>query len=131
MTPARAQPRAAVFSLRVIPSAQLLAVLVSGLLAFLLLELLPCGGVACFGVAGEGDLVSSAIHAIAPAGPASDTPTSFPSHQPECALHHAHCSVLLMAALSFGAVLALVAHLRTGPPLTFPTWTVAPPLPPP
>jgi hypothetical protein len=132
MTFGRAQSRTAASPLRALTQAQLFAVLVSGLLAFVMLELLPCSGGTCFGMTRESATPSS-THAlsIAPVSPTSDVPTSLPAHQPECALHHAHCSALIASALSFGAVLTLVALLSAGPPLSFPTWMVAPPLPPP
>lgn len=132
MTFGRAQSSVAVFSLRARTHAQLLAVLVSGLLAFLMLELLPCGGAACVGVTFQSGTAQPASMLVrAPIAPVSDLPVSPPIHQPDCALHHAHCSALLMPALIFGAVFTLVAILRVGPLLTFPTWSVAPPLPPP
>lgn len=128
MTSSQAQPRAAHLPLR----AQLLAVLVCGLLAFLILELLPCGGAACSSVTRDRATAPSALAvSVAPVSSTSDVPTSLPAHQPECALNHAHCSALIISALSFGAVLMLIALLRAGPPPTFPIWTVAPPLPPP
>jgi hypothetical protein len=132
MMSGRAQPRVAAFLLRAHTQAQLVAVLVSGLLAFLMLELLPCGGTACFGMRPESAITRSGQALLAsPVASTSDLPAPLPLHQAECALNHAHCSELITAAPMFAAVLTLVALLRAGPPLTIPTWTVAPPLPPP
>jgi hypothetical protein len=130
MTSRPAQSRVAASRLWALTQAQLFAVLVTGLFAFLALELLPCSGAPQHGAAHTDNSVWAAV--TLPAAPATPhEPTSPPVHRPECALSHMHCSALIMSALTFGAVLALVAILRARPPLTFPTWTVAPPLPPP
>jgi hypothetical protein len=131
MTTGRAQPIVALAPLRARTQTWLIAVIVGGLLTFLALELLPCGGAACFGTPFKTETARTAsIPSIFAAPPAADLPASLPTHPPECALH-AHCVALGPSVLTLSVILPLVTVLRTGPPLTLSTWTVAPPLPPP